>query len=72
MHSYQTTSGKPQEQLVSDILLHLFNHQAHHRGQAHSCLSILTGAEPPPLDLLIFSEAVRRPTSERLFDVSRL
>ena len=61
MHSYQTTSGKPQEQLVSDILLHLFNHQAHHRGQAHSCLSILTGAEPPPLDLLVFQRGGAAP-----------
>jgi uncharacterized damage-inducible protein DinB len=52
--SYQTTSGKPQQQTLSDILMHLFNHQTHHRGQAHSCLSIQTGAEPPALDLLIF------------------
>ena len=47
LHSYQTTSGKPQQPLVSDMLLHLFNHQTHHRGQAHSCLSILTGANRP-------------------------
>jgi len=53
-HSYQTTSGKPQQQVLSDILLHLFNHQTHHRGQAHGCLSILTGTEPPALDLLVF------------------
>ncbi|MBA3727280.1 MAG: damage-inducible protein DinB, partial [Armatimonadetes bacterium] len=52
LHSYKTTSGMPQSQVLGDILLHLFNHQTHHRGQAHACLSILTGAEPPSLDLL--------------------
>ena len=61
LHSYQTTSGKPQEQVLSDMLLHLFNHQTHHRGQAHSCLSILTGAEPPPLDLLVFQRGGAAP-----------
>jgi uncharacterized damage-inducible protein DinB len=40
LHSYRTTSGMPQSQVLADILLHLFNHQAHHRGQAHACLSI--------------------------------
>ena len=54
LHSYKTTSGMPQSQVLADILLHLFNHQTHHRGQAHACLSILTGGEPPPLDLLLF------------------
>ena len=49
---YATTSGKPFEQTRSDILAHLFNHQTHHRGQAHTILSIVTGQEPPPLDLL--------------------
>ena len=41
LHSYKTTSGMPQSQVLADILLHLFNHQTHHRGQAHTCLSIL-------------------------------
>lgn len=35
----------------SDVLTHLFNHHAHHRGQAHTALSLL-GATPPPLDLM--------------------
>jgi uncharacterized damage-inducible protein DinB len=30
---------------------HLFNHQAHHRGQAHGLVS-QTAVPPPPLDLL--------------------
>jgi uncharacterized damage-inducible protein DinB len=53
LHGYRTTSGMPQSQVLADILLHLFNHQTHHRGQAHACLSILTGVEPPSLDLLV-------------------
>jgi uncharacterized damage-inducible protein DinB len=60
-HRYQTTSGKPQQQVLSDILLHLFNHQTHHRGQAHSCLSILTGTEPPALDLFVFQRGGSAP-----------
>ncbi len=51
---YRTTSGVPQEQKLADALAHLFNHQTHHRGQAHTGLSILTGREPEPLDLLIY------------------
>jgi uncharacterized damage-inducible protein DinB len=35
------------------VLAHLFNHQTHHRGQAHAILTRLGVAEPPPLDLLI-------------------
>src|ERR1022692_4252730 len=34
--AYQTTSGKPYSQPRREILLHLFNHQTHHRGQAHA------------------------------------
>lgn len=65
--AYQTTSGKPQEQPLSDILLHLFNHQTHHRGQAHSCLSITTKQEPPSLDLLLFQRGLPSPNlAERL------
>jgi uncharacterized damage-inducible protein DinB len=59
--SYQTTSGKPYQQPLADILLHLFNHQTHHRGQAHACCSILTGKEPPSLDLLAFQRGVAAP-----------
>jgi uncharacterized damage-inducible protein DinB len=59
--AYQTTSGKPYSQLRQDILLHLFNHQTHHRGQAHACCSILTGREPPTLDLLAFQRGMPAP-----------
>jgi uncharacterized damage-inducible protein DinB len=66
LHSYKTTSGMPQSQVLADILLHLFNHQTHHRGQAHACLSILTGGEPPSLDLLVFQRGGTAPDLELL------
>ncbi|MDZ5696305.1 DinB family protein [Chelativorans sp. M5D2P16] len=40
-------------QRLAPALTHLFNHQTHHRGQAHMILSVL-GAEPPALDLIYF------------------
>jgi uncharacterized damage-inducible protein DinB len=58
---YRTTSGKPYSQPLQDILLHLFNHQTHHRGHAHACCSIVTGSEPPSLDLLAFQRGVPAP-----------
>lgn len=61
VHIYRTTSGQAQEQRIADILQHLFNHQTHHRGQAHACLSILTGEEPPGLDLLLYQRGVPAP-----------
>jgi len=59
--SYQTMSGAPQQQPLQDILLHLFNHQTHHRGHAHACCSIVTGTEPTSLDLLLFQRGVPAP-----------
>jgi uncharacterized damage-inducible protein DinB len=49
---YATTSGAPQRQPRWEALVHLFNHQTHHRGQAHAILTRLGVAEPPSLDLL--------------------
>jgi uncharacterized damage-inducible protein DinB len=66
LQAYKTTSGMRQSQVLSDILLHLFNHQTHHRGQAHACLSILTGSEPPSLDLLVFQRGGNSPNLETL------
>lgn len=60
--SYQTLAGKPQQQPLQDILLHLFNHQTHHRGQAHACCSIVTETEPPSLDLLLFQRGLPVPS----------
>jgi uncharacterized damage-inducible protein DinB len=52
-YDYQTLNGAPQRQPLVEILAHLFNHQTHHRGQAHTVLTVLGVAEPDPLDLLI-------------------
>jgi len=58
---YATTSGKEFEQKRCDILAHLFNHQTHHRGQAHTILSICTGKEPPQLDILLMQRGTVAP-----------
>ena len=68
LRSYKTTSGMPHSQVLSDILMHLFNHQTHHSGQAHGCLSILTGSAPPVLDLLAFQQGGAAPDLEALLD----
>lgn len=65
---YKTTSGTPFTQQRSHILAHLFNHQTHHRGQAHTALSILTGSEPPVLDLLAYQRGAPAPDLATLAD----
>jgi len=41
------------EQPVGSALVHVFNHQTHHRGQIHAFLT-MHGLAPQPLDLLYF------------------
>src|SRR5579885_3084239 len=41
------------EQHLAPLLLHFFNHQTHHSGQAHCLLTEITG-EAPSFDLLIY------------------
>lgn len=55
---YHTLNGTPQKQPIRDILAHLFNHQTHHRGQAHASLTALGVSEPQSLDLLIMQREV--------------
>jgi uncharacterized damage-inducible protein DinB len=50
---YKNTTGKPFETPMVWVLAHLFNHQTHHRGQAHGLLS-QTEVAPPPLDLMMY------------------
>jgi uncharacterized damage-inducible protein DinB len=50
---YQLLNGATQRQRRREVLAHLFNHQTHHRGQAHAILTALGITEPEPLDLLI-------------------
>ena len=49
----------PITQRLAPALTHLFNHQTHHRGQAHTILTAL-GHEAPALDLLLFSREQTR------------
>lgn len=48
------------EQPLAPALAHWFNHQTHHRGQAHAVLTGLTGAGPE-LDLLFFQRLADKP-----------
>jgi uncharacterized damage-inducible protein DinB len=41
------------EQALAPALDHFFNHQTHHRGQAHCLLTMLAG-DAPSLDLIMF------------------
>jgi uncharacterized damage-inducible protein DinB len=49
---YQNSSGRTFHQKLGPALMHFFNHQTHHRGQAHAGLTILGIREPASLDLL--------------------
>jgi uncharacterized damage-inducible protein DinB len=51
--AYQTMNGTPRKQRRREILAHLFNHQTHHRGQAHALLTTLGVREPDGLDLML-------------------
>ena len=50
---YRMLNGAQRQQRRREILAHLFNHQTHHRGQAHAILTALGVAEPDSLDLLV-------------------
>jgi uncharacterized damage-inducible protein DinB len=49
---YRMLNNSAQQQKLREILAHLFNHQTHHRGQAHGILTTLGLKEPDSLDLL--------------------
>ncbi|KZD10023.1 DinB family protein [Oceanibaculum pacificum] len=51
--TYTNTRGETFSMQRALILGHFFNHQTHHRGQAHHMLGT-AGAEPPPLDLMYY------------------
>jgi len=51
--AYKNVAGQVCEDLTSEVLTHMFNHQTHHRGQCHAMLSQL-GQEAPPLDLIYY------------------
>lgn len=51
---YANMAGTPFTDRLDLLAAHFFNHQTHHRGQAHGLLSSL-GHAPPSLDLIYFS-----------------
>jgi len=59
------TAG-PATEYVEDILLHLFQHQVHHRGQAHAMLAE-TSVPPPQLDDF-FPASFRVPSAQAYVD----
>ena len=50
---YADLAGAPRSLPFAWALAHFFNHQTHHRGQAHALIRD-AGAEPPELDYLYF------------------
>jgi len=48
--TYQSFNGTSTTLTVSEILMTLFNHQTHHRGQVHNMLS-QAGINPPEIDI---------------------
>jgi uncharacterized damage-inducible protein DinB len=51
--NYQSISAGAYEAEVKMILGHVFNHQTHHRGHVHACLTRL-GKPAPDMDLMYF------------------
>jgi uncharacterized damage-inducible protein DinB len=60
MWDYEMLNGAPQRQRRREMLAHVFNHQTHHRGQAHAILTGLGVAEPEPLDLVLLQRERQR------------
>jgi uncharacterized damage-inducible protein DinB len=57
---YRTTRNPIEiEQELVPLLLHFFNHQTHHRGQAHVILTRIAG-EAPSFDLLMYQRETGR------------
>lgn len=52
--SYRLMGGQPGNMPLGVILITLFNHQTHHRGQVHNMLS-QAGVNPPALDIINFT-----------------
>lgn len=51
--AYRSMDGSPVELPLAQLLAHVFNHQTHHRGQAHTLLTQF-GRTVPALDLVYF------------------
>ncbi|MDQ1920542.1 DinB family protein [Massilia pseudoviolaceinigra] len=59
---YASTKGIASQKRFGDLLLHFFNHQTHHRGQASTLLS-QAGADLGVTDLLMLIENVEEQTA---------
>jgi uncharacterized damage-inducible protein DinB len=57
--AYANLAGERQKTVMRYVLAHFFNHQTHHRGQAHGLLS-QTAVKPPPLDLIYYLRTAAR------------
>ena len=55
----RVTTPEPVMQRLVPALTHMFNHQTHHRGQAHMILTA-QGLEAPALDLIYFHREAAR------------
>jgi uncharacterized damage-inducible protein DinB len=55
--------GRVQEERADRVLLHLFQHQIHHRGQAHAMLAG-TNVPPPQLDEFFLADEAELRASE--------
>jgi uncharacterized damage-inducible protein DinB len=52
---YKTTAGERCEHPLWWAVTHFFNHQTHHRGQAHALVTMAAGnVAMPSLDLIMF------------------
>jgi uncharacterized damage-inducible protein DinB len=51
--AYRTLLGADHVNPLRQLLAHLFNHQTHHRGQAHALIKE-AGGDPPALDLIYY------------------
>ena len=55
--AYRTVAGKPNVQRRADTLAHFFNHQTHHRGQAHALIT-RAGEKTGDTDLFLVVPAI--------------
>ena len=53
---YQRMDGKEYENVKGDMLITLYNHQTHHRGQVHTMLTQI-GLNPPDMDVTDYLES---------------
>jgi uncharacterized damage-inducible protein DinB len=58
IHYRRVSTPEPEEQPLAEALAHWFNHQTHHRGQAHALLTRF-GAAGPELDLLYYQRLAK-------------